>query len=756
MSPVHDRFRSAIDWPTFLARQDPRWRSIPPDYFAAPFVGNGLVGTIIFRDDQDPRALRFEIGRTDVYDHRIGGSAIHDQVRLPIGQLLLLPVGDLLACDLRIDLWNAEIIGHLTTTVGRMDLRCLAPSGSEVLLIELTTSAGEAEARFQFRPQRGDSPRWLVDPFRDWHYRYHRNPEPRTHRQGDLETTVQALNAGGDYATSWTEERQGAGHRRILLATAFRWGAGLTPWEGSAADAEATVQGARADVAGLVARHRDWWHAYYPASLVSVPDARLEGFYWLQVYKLASATRGDTPVVDLLGPWFKTTVWAAYWQNLNTQLPYDLPRLINHPEICEGPARLIERRQDQLIANVPPAWRHDSAALGNPTGHDSLDAPAPGPEHLGPGQSYHLIGLPWLLQQFYLLVRSTGDDARLRTSVFPLLKRSTNTFFHCLRREEDGRLHLARSFSDEYGDAEDANQNLALLRWSLETLLAIDDRLGLGDADRPRWESVLRDLTPPPVDPAHGLMVGRGVGFDRAHRHYSHLFAIFPLHLLTPERCPDQADLIRRSIARFTELQGDEALFKFVGAASLQAVLGEGDAALGHLRRALAIHPRRLPDPQAIPVSSLGENTLYGETSVCPFNPTFESPIALARALVDLLFQTWGGIIRIFPALPTDWADAVFQDLRAEGAFLVSAVRRGGHTRLVRIVSLQGEPCRVRLGTGEVPNAVHGATAHQNAAGLWTLVLPAGGEALMTFHATTAEDLTLSPLAGGASPWGLP
>ena len=49
------------------------------------------------------------------------------------------------------------------------------------------------------------------------------------------------------------------------------------------------------------------------------------------------------------------------------------------------------------------------------------------------------------------------------------------------------------------------------------------------------------------------------------------------------------------------------------------------------------------------------------------------------------------------------WKDVEFHDLRAEGAFLVSAKRSGGQTEWVRIKSLAGEPCRVRPGiAGEI------------------------------------------------------
>ena len=60
---------------------------------------------------------------------------------------------------------------------------------------------------------------------------------------------------------------------------------------------------------GLYSSHKAWWHRFYPASFVTFTDSKLESFYWTQLYKLGSATRGDKPgpsygVYDHTGPWF--------------------------------------------------------------------------------------------------------------------------------------------------------------------------------------------------------------------------------------------------------------------------------------------------------------------------------------------------------------------------------------------------------------------------------------------------------------------
>lgn len=76
--------------------------------------------------------------------------------------------------------------------------------------------------------------------------------------------------------------------------------------------------------------------------------------------------------------------------------------------------------------------------------------------------------------------------------------------------------------------------------------------------------------------------------------------------------------------------------------------------------------------------------------------PVIETPLSGAQCIHDMLLQSWGGKIRVFPAVPSQWKDVQFKDLRTEGAFLVSAVRKDRKTSFIRIKSLAGEPCILR------------------------------------------------------------
>jgi hypothetical protein len=672
--------RLDVDWPSFLARQDPLWEKMPADYYEGPFVGNGLMGTLLFKDDKEPNSLRFEIGRTDVYDHRVNDR--FGVARLPIGQLLLTPVGNIQKVHFRTDLWNAEIRGEMTTSEGTIALRCYVPSGSELIVVDLKSTGGEAKAKVAFRPEQGNHPRRTVAPGRDKNVDYVPNPPFQVETREGVEVVTQPLLVGDDYATAWSDDSRQDGSRTVLITVANRWAKTLTPAKGSAEDAVATIQAARKqDLSVLETSHREWWHQFYPASFISVPEGRLENFYWIQMYKLASATRENRPVVDLMGPWFRKSVWAAYWTNLNIQLAYYTEGITNHLDLGEPLYQLMERRTNQLIENVPPDYQNDCAGLGNPVGYDVLNA------RMGltrdPNTRLGLIALPWLMQLFYTHNRMTMDDTRLRNTIYPLMKRTFQSYVRVMTVGEDGLYHIPYTFSDEYGPAHETSLNIALAQWGFQTLIECAQRLKIDDPMLPQWREILKKMADYPTD-ENGIMIGRDVPFAKSHRHYSHLFAIFPLYIMNIEHQPEHLAMMQKSIQHFTDLEGDNCMFKYSGASSLWAALGDGDQALHWLERSLELLPRKVP--------TIGPNTLYSENGW----PTFESPISSSRSMLDMLIQSWGGTIRIFPACPASWPEASFYQLRAEGGFLVSAVRHEGKTQWVSVKSLAGEPCRIK------------------------------------------------------------
>jgi hypothetical protein len=89
---------------------------------------------------------------------------------------------------------------------------------------------------------------------------------------------------------------------------------------------------------------------------------------------------------------------------------------------------------------------------------------------------------------------------------------------------------------------------------------------------------------------------------------------------------------------------------------------------------------------------NVSTTTMYTEN----FWPVMESPLSWATSLHDMLLQSWGGKIRVFPAIPEKWTDIAFHHLRTEGAFLITAKKVLGTTQFVTVESLVGSPCIVQ------------------------------------------------------------
>jgi hypothetical protein len=81
----------------------------------------------------------------------------------------------------------------------------------------------------------------------------------------------------------------------------------------------------------------------------------------------------------------------------------------------------------------------------------------------------------------------------------------------------------------------------------------------------------LADLTPNPVG-ADGYMVGAGQPFDESHRHFSHLFAIYPLHLVDPQS-PADRPLIEKSLDHWASMPSKWRGYSYTGASAMSSWL---------------------------------------------------------------------------------------------------------------------------------------------------------------------------------------
>ncbi|MCX6908120.1 MAG: hypothetical protein NTY01_08760, partial [Verrucomicrobia bacterium] len=592
--------------------------------------------------------------------------------------------------------------GSVKTDKGDLKFRTLIHTQEMAFFVELETSDGEKGAKFSWEAKPCVDHR-NVKKFND-----PPNPLARNETAGDVQVCIQPRFAGGEFATAWKQLTTSSG-RRVVLSIADSF-----PGNTARADAIAAVEkNAASDFDRLVTSHRNWWHAFYPKSFVSIPDAKLESFYWIQLYKLACASRPDRVPVDLLGPWYRQTGWPRIWWNLNIQTLYLPVYAANHPELGESLVRFLDAKRANFVRNAKEIYGFDDCAtVPHTTCYEGLrgDGSAAPDKFINPGD------FTWALHNYYLQYRHTMNHAivtdQTRHAFYPLLRGSVNLYLRLLKKGDDGQLHLPVLHSPEYGNDADNNYNLSLLRWACQTLISLNARYKLNDPLLPKWRETLANLVAYPVD-EHGLRVGATMAFEKSHRHWSHILMVHPLHIMDCAE-PKNRALVAKTVAHWLTVDGSRGVYGWsrAAAASLHAALGDGDSAIGEIHKHMA--DARFVRP----------NTMYIEGS-----PVIECSIVLGRSLQDMLIQSWGDTIRVFPAVPKTWTNAVFHNLSAEGAFLVSAERANGKLAWVRLKSLAGEPCRVRPGfDGEVKANV----AVKNLGdGVFELTLAKGEEALL-------------------------
>lgn len=704
-----------IDWARFLSRHDLIWERLPAKWTEGAFIGNGMLGSMTYTQKN---ALRWDIGSNEVCDHRTptDGNArnlgSYYRSRLYLGHFLLTPVGRITGGTMRLTLWDAEATGTLQTDQGSIAWRAFVPTEGNAITIELKTTGGEGAFTWEWTPDVSISPRQLSGR-PGTPAGYLPNPPPTITQEGDAHICTQTMLAGGEYDTVWSDAKTASGTRRITISVGYSMQDARARQEALNSLRQASGQ----SIDRLAAGHRAWWHAFYPQSFLSIPDTRLESLYWIQMYKFASATRADRPALDLYGPWLRSTAWPYTCWNMNEQVTYFPVYTANRLGLGESLCRMLDDNAHNLSLNVPPEYQNDCAAIATATSHDCR------------GDVGAEVGnLSWALHNYWRQCRWASDDARLRDKLYPLLKRAMTFYTRKLTKGADGKLHLPPTASPEYGGvAPDCNYDLSLLRWGLGVLIAAAEKWHLTEPRLGEWRDVLATLTDYPTNDT-GLMIGQGVPLAHAHRHFSHLLMIFPLRTMHWGQMENR-DLIQKSLTHWMTVPGKDRLgFTYLGAASICASMGQGTEALGYLNTAL--------DHTIFP------NTMYAEGCI-------ESPFGMCESVHDMFLQSWGGVIHVFPGVPDAWADVTFHQLRAEGAFLVSAVRRAGKTAWVRFESLAGEPCRLNPG---LPGPVSVWRDGQRSVvvpdpdGTINLTL-ARGQSAVLFTGTQLPALSIAPLA---------
>jgi alpha-L-fucosidase 2 len=432
--------------------------------------------------------------------------------------------------------------------------------------------------------------------------------------------------------------------------------------------------------------HERWWKAFWEQSSIEIPDSILERQWFLEQYKLGSASRTGAPPISLQAIWTADNDRLPPWKgdfhhDLNTELSYWSCYSANH--LAEG-LPLLDHLQNNIATYRRYTRRYfETEGLAVP-GVTTLDG-----SPMGGWIQYACSPTisAWLSQHFYLQWRYTMDTSFLRQSAYPWMK-ETAIFLELLTRRSDGMCMLPMSSSPEIHDNDisawftgTTNYDLALMRFAFGRAAELADVLGLA-REAERWRADLAGCPDFAFDKDMGLMIAPGLPYIESHRHFSHSMAIHPLGLIRWEDGKGARRIIRATIARLDSIgPSGWCGYSYAWLANLKARAKDGAGAA----RALRIFASAFCSSNSFHVNGDQTKSGYSAMTYRPF--TLEGNFAFAGGVQEMLLQSYSGMIEVFPAVPPEWSDVAFTTLRAEGAYLVSARRIKGATEEITITS---------------------------------------------------------------------
>lgn len=382
---------------------------------------------------------------------------------------------------------------------------------------------------------------------------------------------------------------------------------------------------------------------------------------------LSSSKPGGLPA-NLQGLWNNSNqpAWASdYHTNINIQMNYWGAESADLPEAHAALAAFI--REVAVPSRV---------ATRNAFGDDVRGWTARTSQSIFGGNAWewNTIASAWYAQHLYEHWAFTQDKKYLRDLAYPLIKEICQFWEDQLKELPDGTLVAPMGWSPEHGPREDGVMHDQQIIWDLfQNYVECAKALDVDKKYRKTVADMQERLAPNRIGRWGQLQEWQTDRDDPAdiHRHTSHLFAVYPGRQITPDTPEFSAAALVSLKARCGEKEGVPFTAATVSGDSRRSWTWPWRAGLF----------ARLGDAERAGIMVRGLLTYNVLQNLWANHPPFQldGNYGIVGAIVEMLVQSHGEVIRLLPALPADWAaTGSFEGLRARGGYRVDCEWRDG------------------------------------------------------------------------------
>lgn len=443
--------------------------------------------------------------------------------------------------------------------------------------------------------------------------------------------------------------------------------------------------------------HQNWWKQFWQQSAIQLPDALLEKQWYLEQYKFGSVARTGAPPISLQAIWTadngRLPPWKGdYHHDLNTQLSYWPAYSGNHLKEAMGYLDYLEKNKENYKRYTKTFFESDGIAVPGVTTLDGTEMGGWVQYSLSPTVS------AWLGQHYYLQWRYSMDRDFLKQKAYPWIKATAKLLEDITILNQQGHRQLKISSSPEINDnsleawfPQNTNYDLALMKFAFKAAAELADELGLKQESQ-HWKGIYEQFDNYALSANQELKFAPTMAYNQSHRHFSSAMAIHPLGLIKWEDGAQAQTVIKNTIHLLDSIGPAYWCgysYAWMGNMKARAKDGEGAA------KDLEIFAKAFCSVNSFHLNGDQTKSGYSKFTYRPF--TLEGNFAFAAGLQEMLLQSYAGFIEIMPAVPSGWKDLSFNQLRAEGAVLVSAKRKDGLVREVRLEAEKGGEIKLKL-----------------------------------------------------------
>jgi alpha-L-fucosidase 2 len=452
------------------------------------------------------------------------------------------------------------------------------------------------------------------------------------------------------------------------------------------------------------------WNAYWSQSAVKLEDRFLEETWYRNLYFFNCAAKDNVTCPGLFANWSYNNIGTAwhgdYHMNYNTQQPFWVSFSSNHLEKNLPYVNLVHH-----LMPVARKWAKDYYGLpGAYFPHSAYPVEMSMNPYPLPDWGWEVSETPWTVQGLWWHYIYSGDIKFLRSEAYDPIKAACEFLTAYMKRPDahggsrwkDDKYHIFPTVPPELFALQpgfrynyDCGVDLSLTRFIFNAFTQAADVLGTKETDKQLLADISEILHHFPDYPASltedkikVLVTVPGEGPNTVYNVPVPLFSVFPGedHGLHSDAATLQ--LLKDTYRNQRNEGGNDLVFINMQAARIGML--DMEDFKRHIRYCL------LPNGTATNMVTQVNgryNDLTDYSYMAGMGIWFEN-FALPAVINECLMQGYNGTIRLFPNWPAD-KDAAFQDLRAAGAFLVSASQHNGKVTAVSIKSEKGGTLRL-------------------------------------------------------------